>query len=306
MPKEPTHNPEHIYLAVVEECFNKISEIEITEEVLEVGIGSFFYRSHKELPEYPAAHVISPLISGAVDHMMMLKRTSGLSPDGSSMWFAQAPWTLLRASLEMSSQALWMLAANSSAARYERLLKFVGADLQENNRAILVNVPARLRGGIPEIAQSVQALDLVASRFGLQYKQLNFRLIDCIREAARVTKVERPEEAEIIWRLASGLAHGRRWAWETASQFSPVGQVSTGAKMVRGSVDLRRIGRVTILVTSTIQLADWYFARRAGRKRPEPEEDQGFFRSGYLNSGWPSILDQPSLPVEDPRRHSTQ
>lgn len=299
MSSEPTADPDRIYLAVIETCFRKLSEIQVSAETLEVRPRSAFDKAHIDLPEYPAAHVISPLISGALDHMLMLKRTAGLPPEGSRVWFAQAPWTLLRASLEMGSQALWMLAASNSEARFHRLLQFVGMDLQENNRAVLAHVPTRHRP-IPEIEQSVRALELVAGRFGLQYKQLTFRLLDCIKEAARVTKVESPEEAEAIWRMASGLAHGRRWAWETASQFLPAGEVSSGARIMSGSVDFRRIGRTTILVTSTIQMADWYFARRAGHKRPIPEEDQAFFRSGYLTDGWPSILGSPPFPVASP------
>lgn len=148
--------------------------------------------------------------------------------------------------------------------------------------------------GLPDCvgAQSCQAnLPLILN---------TFTLLECIRASAAVTKVESPEEAETIWRLASGLAHGRRWAWDSASQFTPAGQISTGERMMRGSIDLRRIGRVTILITSTLQLADWYFAKRAGHKPPEPMEDQAFFRSGYLSEGWPNIPGVPELPVRGP------
>ena len=99
-------------------------------------------------------------------------------------------------------------------------------------------------------------------------KRVNF--VDCVRDAVRKSGVATEDAAEQLWRIASGYAHGRRWAPFTAGLYVLDHELED-AKVYRGMVDMKTVSRLVLLITSMIQYAEWLYATRAGYDCAKPE-----------------------------------
>jgi len=86
---------------------------------------------------------------------------------------------------------------------------------------------------------------------------------DCVRIAAEFVQAVRPDDAELLWRVASGYAHGRAWAIQETGKFrmveAPPGQVGS-----QSTVDHEHLSKMIAFAALTIEYADWLVKERMG------------------------------------------
>ena len=120
---------------------------------------------------------------------------------------------LARSVLEAASQAVWVMTAESGSDLAQRHLRLMHSDFLEQRKAY------RLQGERIDAAQ--RQLDTFKERLGRSavdtaevLKDINY--LTMIRAAAdalnALGKHVDADEAEYVWRLASGSTHGKRWA----------------------------------------------------------------------------------------------
>jgi hypothetical protein len=80
----------------------------------------------------------------------------------------------------------------------------------------------------------------------------------CVAEAARKSKSAKPDYAVLLWRVASGHAHGKQWAQLAVGDFQP-----QGGKM-RATIDLNVISRMVAVSVISLHYAHWLITVRSG------------------------------------------
>ena len=111
--------------------------------------------------------------------------------------------TLARAAIEASAQAVWMLSGNSAQECARRHLRLIRCDIDEQKKSLPLAEKVRM--------DEADKILLARVSEGCSSKDLGpISYFDAIRSACLKVDVA-PEEAELIWRAASGSAHGKRW-----------------------------------------------------------------------------------------------
>lgn len=67
----------------------------------------------------------------------------------------------------------------------------------------------------------------------------------------------------MLWRTASGYAHGRTWAWQATGRTREVTR-DDGCPDTQGGLDYQTLAPMIAVVTVTIQYAVWLLNKRAG------------------------------------------
>lgn len=114
---------------------------------------------------------------------------------------------LARSALESASQATWVMTADTPAELSLRHLRLMYMDFEEQRKAY------RLQGDRVDAArvQVATFVERLKGRFDVDDVKKRIRYMDTIRVAAQLKGID-PDEAEFVWRLASGSTHGKRWA----------------------------------------------------------------------------------------------
>jgi len=261
------------FIDEMELCFEALDAVATDQEPPDDLPGSDFAKDRNELPEEPTSHWARRLIVAAVDHMLCVRTLGGRPPAGHAEWQAHAPWTLMRASLEAASQAVWLMSPADSRRRVERLLRLIHQDSRDHAAAIRSTVQRRKRKNEPTSREVLDRAARLAARFGTSAVKIDERmnLLDCINEAARKSRVAPGDWAETLWRVASGNAHGRSWAHLAMGDIQEVERIDDQTIMARGLIDLEHASKLVSVSVGTIQYADWLFTCRTGRQRPVPE-----------------------------------
>ena len=268
---------EQLAIAQIEMCFKTLDTIwNSSDAAPTVYPDSIFAKDRVELREYPIDQWAWPLMVVAYDHMHLLRRVGGQMPDGLEEWHTHAPWTLLRAALEASSMVIWLISPKDRHERLERLLRMVHDDLVESQKATRLVYPLRKRSNLPLFKKSDEEFAVTAkpwtdddaSRRRI-YEDIN--LVDCIKDASRKSGVAKEDVADLLWRTASGHAHGSRWAQLTVGVYQFENNIDESTMAVRGMIDLTNASKLIMLVTGMIQYAGWLFATRAGNDTPSPD-----------------------------------
>jgi hypothetical protein len=111
--------------------------------------------------------------------------------------------TLARAAIEASAQAVWMLSGNSAQECARRHLRLIRCDIDEQKKSLPLAEKVRM--------DEADKILLARVSEGCSSKDLGpISYFDAIKSACLKVDVA-PEEAELIWRAASGSAHGKRW-----------------------------------------------------------------------------------------------
>ncbi|MDO5712350.1 MAG: type I restriction-modification system subunit M N-terminal domain-containing protein [Micrococcales bacterium] len=114
---------------------------------------------------------------------------------------------LARSALESASQAAWVMTGDTPEELSLRHLRLMYMDFDEQRKAY------RLQGDRVDAARAQLAtfVERLAGRFDLDDVKKSIRYMDTIRVAAQLNGID-PDEAEFVWRLATGSTHGKRWA----------------------------------------------------------------------------------------------
>jgi len=144
----------------------------------------------------------------AVDHLRAVRTltTCGQPID------AHSPHTLIRSAVENAAAVCWLLAPTSRPQRRTRALRVAWTDAFESGKVQDLSGVLPAPPGRPADARKDEIRRLAQS-LGLDTGEVcrRIRYGDVVRDAAAA--VDLPADAvEVMWRLLSGFAHGRRWA----------------------------------------------------------------------------------------------
>ncbi|WP_123273036.1 hypothetical protein [Flexivirga caeni] len=152
---------------------------------------------------YPVSHAASLCLTAAVDHLHAAKV---LVADAGFHHLA-ASSTLARGVIENAATGYWMLASRGRDERVTRALRWYlrNAHDQEEAARNVANV-----GGATE-AEVKKKIKEASDRRGLDWAKVTSRLYatSIIREVEGETRLP----LTFLWRVCSGLAHGRPWAY---------------------------------------------------------------------------------------------
>lgn len=176
---------------------------------------------------YHVSHAVRMNLTLAADH---LHATCALVLRTGFLHMA-APATLVRGVLECASTAIWIASPTKRDERITRALKWNIADVRDGDRAATdagIPVPTPL-----EVRKS--KIEAVANRRSLPFQPISGGYKSTEAVAAAEIYLKPPFGVLLPWRLASGFAHGRRWAMlafaDTMQKHSTSDPTVTGVKM---------------------------------------------------------------------------
>jgi hypothetical protein len=174
----------------------------------EVEPGSSLAGDAQRSPALQVAHAAWTAFTDSVDHLAALRT---LLVETEAPLPVHAPFTLVRSAIENAATAVWLLAPQRRSERLRRRLKLAHHEVWESGQALKL-LPAEFAGdrSVQEIQADIRALavqlgldpDDVAGRFSYE------KVIWTAGEATGVGG----DRSVLVWRVGSGIAHGRDWA----------------------------------------------------------------------------------------------
>lgn len=169
--------------------------------------GSEFAQINDIYPAEKASDWHRAYITAALEHLMIwaeLVAPLKIHPGQEVTHTFRPAYTLARAAMEASSQALWMSAAQSAKDCGRRHLSLIRWDYEEHRKSLAA----------PEDKRRVSDMDAAL----LEYASPIFTETELhppsqytvLRAAAPAADYE-PDYLERLWRAASGSAHGKAW-----------------------------------------------------------------------------------------------
>ncbi|MEO3939352.1 hypothetical protein V3N99_21790 [Dermatophilaceae bacterium Soc4.6] len=207
---------------------------------------------------FQTSHMARHSLGVAVDHLHCL-RAAILGADSLHAW---APFTLLRSAIESAAVAAYLLGPAQRNERVLRRLMLVREDdLDREAVDKLLGTPtepwmlarlARLR----EIAGRRPGLDPM--RIGPRSKGYAAKV-----SAGGDATVFGGEEAVFMWRICSGLAHGKQWATHSMLGMHRLEQVAEGVHNVRITSDASTVATITDGALALVLEAQRIYSLRA-------------------------------------------
>lgn len=166
---------------------------------------------------------------------------------------------LARSCLESASQAIWVMIAEEPRQLSVRHLRLVNSDFAEQRKAY------RLQG--ERIENAKRQLERFEGRYTSTFEKADVTkdvtYMSTVREAAVAMGVE-PDEAEFLWRLASGATHGKRWAALEINEVELGQEYEKGQHRVARTPSLGALVAVLSLAYRAVQFGVVVFAARSG------------------------------------------
>jgi hypothetical protein len=157
-------------------------------------------------PQHRVDHAAWSAIAHAIDHLHAVK---ALVIDARKL-HPYAPYSLLRAAIENAATAVWLLEPSDRSTRLERCLRLAYNEAAESGNAREL-IPKAFEG--KRTAEERKAeIKTLAKSLGLNvgYVCGGFYYSTVVKQAGEAAQLGR--EAELMWRICSGFAHGRQWA----------------------------------------------------------------------------------------------
>lgn len=166
-------------------------------------------------------------LTASVDHVGLL--TDTWSDDVIRIGYirARATYTLLRGAMEAAAQTVWVLHPADASERRLRHMRLLREDFREQQQVQRNHHPAAL----PPLTAEQRLADLRTRSAGIaSWSQVKkpTSYLGMVRAAAEATEKD-PDEFELLWRAASGFAHGKQWPLLAFGTFTTSGVVSEGS-----------------------------------------------------------------------------
>jgi hypothetical protein len=197
-----------------------------------VDPGSSLAGDDKRSAPYQVSHAASLNLSASADHLHAL---CTLVLEAQVLYVA-ALATLARGSLETSATALWILAPMDRDERVTRALKWHVKDIKDGDTAAIgagVPVPAARQDRLDK----VEALALTQ---GLDWGDVRKGYTSSEAVSAAEAAAKSGLGAVLPWRLCSGFAHGRPWAYLGYSELERLATADPDIVHVQMTSDLKR------------------------------------------------------------------
>lgn len=155
---------------------------------------------------YQTSHVLKMCLGAGVDHLHALK----VLVVDVGMVHVAAPGSLARGALENIAAAYWILGPAQRDERVSRTLRWYSKNVKDQNTALF---PLGLSDDSKRNAK-LERLDQIAVRRGLEGRRVKagYTSTEAV-EYAESNAPDLPLGVTLPWRLCSGFAHGRPWAY---------------------------------------------------------------------------------------------
>lgn len=171
-----------------------------------VASGSSLAGDDRASDPYQTSHALQMCLTAGVDHLHALKELVL----GRGVVHVAAPASLARGALENFGVAYWILGPADRSERILRTLKWHAKNAKDGSTAL---APLPSMNGL-SLEQKLAKLYAVASRRGLLNKDVKagYSSTEAVTYA-EVSAPDLPLGVVLPWRLCSGFAHGRPWAY---------------------------------------------------------------------------------------------
>lgn len=191
------------------------------------------------------------LVSQAVLHnlnagVIQLQAAQQLMQQGSQRVVASA--TLLRSSLEALAVALWILNSEEQSERLSLALAWFKHNVADERVAF-----ADFVGNEKSDDNRIADIRRIATQNGLNLPGVNARVqsTDALRYADSALEV--PNHLLLyVWRLCSGVAHGRPWAFANLTSTAPGAPVPKMGKLILDEANLMVPFRIAVVLLDAV------------------------------------------------------
>lgn len=190
--------------------------------------GSLIFEDDQATYPFPLSNNVRYLLLVAVDNLsglrsMILEASENGVPTLNLHVFA--PYTLLRNAIECAGTALWILEPDERHERVLRVAQFELEDAKKNKTALTAF------GGTGE--ETFNRKKAIIEAMIEPFEQLSwrsvadgFRITDLLRSIGSIPQLEGLNPLG-KWQIASGMAHGKRWAGTLLSDLKEDAQPTT-------------------------------------------------------------------------------
>lgn len=215
--------------------------------------GSDIAADHLRLPDLRLVDSVNRSLHHSLDNLWALNVL--LQKDGPQHF---APYTLVRAALETAATAVWLLEPNSPEERITRRIHLEIDDAAEAKKV----ANAAGRDGDVEWHRRRNDLRDVLERAGLPLPAENRRLtyvsiVQDIDEAAGT-----PLSTEVAWRICSGMAHGKLYAFQALAIEASRRQIDDGLIEADYTPSWHNLAVVLGITVKTLRRADLLYELR--------------------------------------------
>ena len=204
-----------------------------TEGEFPVASGSSLAGDDRASAPYQVSHVVRMCLIAGVDHLHAAK----VLVVDQGMLHAAAPSSLARGALENFATAYWILGPNQRGGRISRALRWYAKNFKDSNTATEPLGPPTHKPLEPKM----QKLYAVGAQHGLTEKDIKSGYSST--EAVLYAEQEAPNlglGVVLPWRLCSGFAHGRPWAYIGSLELEKKPGEASGVMNVKMTSDLTR------------------------------------------------------------------
>jgi len=182
----------------------KVTDRSGTQGGFSTSPGSPFAGDDASSAPYQVSHAAKVGITTAADHLHGL--CALVLKSGFLHW--ASPASLARGALECAAAATWIASPTTRNERITRALQWNIKDAQDNNSAATTaGLP------VPTALQDRKAkIEAMAATRSLDFKKIRVGYTSTEAVKAAEEYLKPPLGALLPWQLASGFAHGRRWA----------------------------------------------------------------------------------------------
>lgn len=227
---------------------------------LDPRAGSQLQILNDSYPHEKAADWCRGYLNAAVEHLMMwadFAQPLSFNADHVVVHRGFRPaQTLARAAMESASQAVWMLSGGDERECMRRHLSLIRWDCDEHAKSMGAEEAKQARG--PE-GPAARLLERASGFSEAETKKPSH--LSVLRAAADAVALD-PDEVELLWRAASGSAHGRRWPALALQNVTPGHEYEPGQYRTFQVPDVEAMTRVlqcahTFVIGGVVRYLNW-------------------------------------------------
>ncbi|MGY4542633.1 hypothetical protein ACVWY0_002557 [Arthrobacter sp. UYNi723] len=180
---------------------------------LAVQPGSAIYGDDAATQPLPTSYYVKYLLSAGSDNLLAVRSMLVQTETAENIQLTLhsfAPYTLIRNAIECASTAIWILTPPSRTTRVFRAAVMELDDAWKSHMAF----KSMNLDGEETYARRIEAIQGIIAKYpGISFKQLKDggKMTDVLAEVGKTPGLERINPLA-KWQLASGMAHGKRWA----------------------------------------------------------------------------------------------
>ncbi|MFE0751509.1 hypothetical protein [Gordonia sp. NPDC058843] len=221
----------------------------------ELEPGSAVYYDNQQLSGfYQISHHVDRAIQTSIGHWRAIMQA--LFEDGRGWLFSH--YAMARPAIENAACAYWLLKPDSRRERIHNLLLLAWDNDDQNRKAFNA---AQQPDGAQECRAKQAVIEELAKHNGTPFPVKN-QGVKYIQMVQSVPQHPAMSSVESAWRITSGMAHGKWWAFEHLSAATPHTDLGGGVRQADFSLDFEQLKVVAGIGVYTLEQAVSLYDRR--------------------------------------------